>query len=151
MSRGTGGDLDETLILEGAKCREHVLVEAIPETRQRPCVPVVIEAGERRHLLVAVRLKAADIGGRPRCPLRCIVNEMLDDEGIAQLLCENRRNADRQTIGNALISEIVKRLKKGDIRFRHRLMDPFLAMWPHPRLPGIGKMAVQHESECSSR
>jgi hypothetical protein len=142
---GTGGNLDEPIILQGAEGTEQIAAESVLERREHPRVPVVIEASQIAKCLIARPLEAVHILRGLGGPFGGVGNEVLDDQRVSELLGQDRRDADGQSEWHALLAQVVKRIEQRDIGLGNGLMDPLLAVRPHPCLSGIREMAMQHE------
>jgi hypothetical protein len=108
---------------------------------------MVVEAGQIAHRRVAGLLEAVDVLAGPGRALGRVVDEVVDDERVRQLLGQNRRDPNRQVERRALGLEVVERVKERQVGLGDRLVDPLLAVGPHPRLACVGQMAVQDERE----
>ena len=108
---------------------------------------MVIEAGQVAQRVVARLLEAVDVLRGFGGPLGGVGDEVLDDQRIGELLGQDRRDADGQPERHALFAQVVERVQQRDIGLGDRLVHPLLAVRPHPRLPGVREMAVQHERE----
>src|SRR5918994_3203139 len=143
----TGGDFGEPFVLQRAEGAEQVAAESVLERREHARVPVMIEASQIAKYLIARPLEAVHV---LRCfggPFGGVGDKVIDDYRIGKLLTEDRSDADGQPEWNALFSQVIERVQQRDIGLGNCLMNPLLAVRPHPRLPGIRKMTMQHEGE----
>src|SRR5215212_97636 len=147
MGGGAGSNFDEPLVLQGAKCAEQIAAKSILERREHPRVPVVIEASQIAECGIACSLKPVHVLRGFSGPLSGVSDKVLRNQRVGQLLTQDRCDTDRQSEWNALFSQVVERVQQWHIGLGNSLVYPLLAMWPHPRLPGVREMAVQHECE----
>jgi hypothetical protein len=146
---GAGCDLNVSVVLQLLEGAEHVLVVTVAEIREIAGVPVMVEAGQGGHLLLTGGFEAGDVGSRPGGSLRGVVDEVLDDQRIAQLLGQNRGDADRQPEPHPLVAQLVERVEHREICFGQRLVNPLFSVRPHPGLPGVGKMGVENKGKSA--
>ena len=137
------------VVLQSPERAKKVPVEAVTEVGQRAGVPVVVEAREITHDLVARSLEAGDVRSSPRGTLGGEVHEVVDDQRVAKLFRQDRRDAKRDVEGRPFLDKIVEGDQQGEVGLGDRLVHPLFAMRPHSRLPGIWQMAVQNEGESA--
>src|SRR5262249_40511015 len=106
VRRGGGRDLDPAGILQAAQGADDVAAKAAREPGRGAGEPVVKEPGETAHPRTARLFKAIDVVRRPGGALRREVDEVIDDQGIGQLLGKDRGDTDRQTVLDALFLQI---------------------------------------------
>src|SRR5680860_482226 len=142
-----GRDLDVSVVLQFAKGADDVRLKPIAERRKHARIPVVEMDRQCLHFGIAGVLEPADVGCRPGRALLGIREKVILDQGIVELLRENRCNAYRDPEVHAFVDEVVERVEQGYIRFGDGFVDPLLSMWPHTGLPGIRQMAMKYEGE----
>jgi hypothetical protein len=105
--------------------------------------------GEIAHLLLTGLVEAPNVGRGPGGALGGVLDEMRDDVRIGQLLRQYRSDADGQGNLGAFLVQVRDRVEERNIGLRDRLVNPFLPVRPHARLPRVWNMTVQNERKCA--